>query len=52
MGVNCRSMKTFMIYLNGDEEGRDFKGGTTNFVEEQDMFEDANGKIRARVSFF
>ncbi|KAJ3054522.1 hypothetical protein HK097_001597 [Rhizophlyctis rosea] len=48
IGVNCRSMKTMMIYLNGDEEGKEFKGGTTNFIEEQEMFEDERGKIRAR----
>ncbi|RUP50840.1 hypothetical protein BC936DRAFT_137475 [Jimgerdemannia flammicorona] len=42
--LNRRSMKTFMFYLNGD-----FEGGTTNFVDDQDLYTDeVTGKIRAR----
>ncbi|KAJ3036461.1 hypothetical protein HDV00_002703 [Rhizophlyctis rosea] len=44
--VNLRSMKTLMLYLNGGQG--EFEGGTTNFVEEQELFEDDEGKIRAR----
>lgn len=43
--VNHRSMKTFMFYLNGD-----FEGGTTNFIDDQSLYEDeVTSKIRARV---
>jgi len=41
---NERSMKTFMLYLNGD-----FEGGTTNFVDEkQTLWKDEKGKYRAQ----
>ncbi|RUS34250.1 hypothetical protein BC938DRAFT_481623 [Jimgerdemannia flammicorona] len=46
--LNRRSMKTFMFYLNGD-----FEGGTTNFVDDQDLYTDeVTGKIRARVLIY
>ncbi|KAL6066982.1 Fe2OG dioxygenase domain-containing protein [Balamuthia mandrillaris] len=39
-----RSMKTFMLYLNGD-----FEGGTTNFVKEgQELYKDETGIYRAQ----
>jgi len=39
-----RSMKTFMLYLNGG-----FEGGSTNFVDEsQTLWMDSNGNFRAQ----
>ncbi|KAJ3098124.1 hypothetical protein HDU97_004308 [Phlyctochytrium planicorne] len=43
LGLNLRSMKTFMFYLNGD-----FEGGGTHFVQDQGLFRDETGKIRAQ----
>ncbi|XP_041354681.1 uncharacterized protein LOC121372442 [Gigantopelta aegis] len=41
--ATVRSMKTLMLYLNGD-----FNGGSTNFVDEsQTLYKDADGKFCA-----
>jgi len=47
---NERSMKTFMLYLNGaDEDETGFEGGTTNFVDDnQSLFKDDSGIFRAQ----
>ena len=45
-------MKTFMLYLNGSDDGEaGFEGGTTNFVDDnQELWKDETGIFRAQVS--